>query len=107
MGSLVLLLVQPDLHAKLGRIVNIEILIELFAQVCDRGKLEAKFICNHRFRFPQGEMNADLNLRRSGAAFPQRSSRMRYGMFTQFNRNRDKTVLWVPGNIRRDRAHWH
>src|ERR1700737_4960769 len=60
----VLFLVQPDFRAKLGGIVNIESLIELFAVIRDRGELEAEFVRDRRFRLAKSKVNADYRLRR-------------------------------------------
>ena len=47
---LVLLPPEPNFRAEFGGIVNTESLIEFFGEIRHRGKLDAEFICNHRFR---------------------------------------------------------
>jgi hypothetical protein len=68
--------------------VNIEILIELFSHIYDRGELDAEFVRDHRFRFAKRELNADFRLRRRSAAFPQHARGVGDGMFAEFNRHR-------------------
>ena len=96
----ILHLAEPNLHAELGGIVNIEILIEFFCEIRDRGQLEAEFISNDRFGFAQSEMNTDFYLGGRGAAVSQYARGMGDRVFAQFDGHRDKTVLRVPCDIR-------
>src|SRR5664279_3521735 len=96
-GPILLHLAEPNLHAELGRIVNIEILIEFFCEIRDRGQLEAEFISNDRFGFAQSEMNTDFYLGWRGAAVSQHARGMGDRVFAQFDGHRDKTVFRVPG----------
>jgi hypothetical protein len=79
---------QPNFCAELGGIVNVESLIKPFGLVRDRRELDPKFIRDHRLRLAQGELNANFDLRWSGAAFPQDACSVRNGMLAQFDRFR-------------------
>jgi hypothetical protein len=45
----VIVVAQPNFVGKLGRAVNVESLVKLFGEACDRGELDAKRIGDHRF----------------------------------------------------------
>ncbi len=77
--------------------MNIKSLIELSREIRDRGELEAEFIRYHRFRLAQDEVNADFDLRRRGAIFPQHARRMGDRVHMEFDRHRYETALRNSG----------
>jgi hypothetical protein len=79
--------------------VNIESLIELSSVIRDRGELDAEFVRDDRFRFAQGNLNADFHLGRCGAAFPQHASGMGNGVFVEFLRQDFGSLAASAGSV--------
>src|ERR1700730_1902043 len=99
--------VQPDFRAELGRIVNIESLIELFGMIRDGGALKAEFVRNLRPRLAKGKVNSDFCLRRRRAAFTQHAGGIGDRVFAQFDRHRYETAFRIPSGVFRKRTRRH
>src|ERR1700751_1183221 len=79
--------------------MNVESLIDLLGYIPDGGDLYAKVIRDRWLGLAQGELNANLDLRRGGAALAQDPRGVGYRVLAQFDRHRDEAALWILSDV--------